>query len=101
MVLAVESSEYVFYHKNENDLLQGRLKPLYKKYKEKKYTVAVYYSGKDDLSELTRDLLIYNKRRIACHNKSRIMKHPSGKNNPEGERMKGVIVARWTKVPLF
>ncbi len=41
------------------------LKPLYKEYKEKKYLVAVFMSGTQDLYELTRDLLIYNRRRMA------------------------------------
>ena len=44
--------------------LQARLRPLYWKYKKKKYLVAVYFSGKDDLIELTRDLLIHNKQRM-------------------------------------
>ena len=44
--------------------LQARLRPLYRKYKKKKYLVAVYFSGKDDLIELTRDLLIHNKQRM-------------------------------------
>lgn len=42
-----------------------RLKPLYADYAEKKYTVAVFMSGSQDLYSLTSDLLRYNRNRIA------------------------------------
>lgn len=45
--------------------VQAQLKELYAKYKEKKYTVAVFYSGGGDLYQSTRDLLAYNKRKCA------------------------------------
>lgn len=45
--------------------VQAGLKELYAKYKEKKYTVAVFQSGSGDLYQSTRDLLAYNKRRYA------------------------------------
>lgn len=45
--------------------VQARLKELYAKYKEKKYTVAVFHSGGDDLYQSTRELLAYNKRKCA------------------------------------
>lgn len=45
--------------------VQARLKELYAKYKEKKYTVAVFQSGGSDLYQSTRDLLVYNKRKCA------------------------------------
>ena len=45
--------------------VQARLKELYAKYKEKKYTVAVFQSGGGDLYQSTRDLLAYNKRKCA------------------------------------
>lgn len=45
--------------------LRESLKPLYKKYHEQKYKVAVYMSGEQDLYENTRDLLLYNRRRAA------------------------------------
>ena len=45
--------------------VQVRLKELYAKYKEKKYTVAVFQSGGGDLYQSTRDLLAYNKRKCA------------------------------------
>ena len=42
--------------------VQARLKKLYAKYREKKYTVAVFQSGSGDLYQSTRALLAYNKR---------------------------------------
>ena len=45
--------------------VQARLKELYAKYKEKKYTVAVFQSGGSDLYQSTHDLLAYNKRKCA------------------------------------
>lgn len=41
------------------------LKPLYQKYKAKKYTVAVFLSGSRDLTEETAALLRRSKRRTA------------------------------------
>ena len=43
--------------------LRERLKPLYQEYKAKKYLVAVFESGEQDLEELTGSLLGYNKKR--------------------------------------
>lgn len=45
--------------------VQVWLKELYAKYKEKKYTVAVFHSGGGDLYQSTRDLLAYNKKKCA------------------------------------
>ncbi|MGM9537670.1 MAG: hypothetical protein ACI3VN_05000 [Candidatus Onthomonas sp.] len=45
--------------------LQARLKPLCQAYKEKKYTVAVFLSGSEDLTQRTSDLLCYNRKRLA------------------------------------
>lgn len=45
--------------------VQTGLNDLYAKYKEKKYTVAVFHSGNGDLYQSTRELLTYNKRRCA------------------------------------
>ena len=45
--------------------VQAKMKELYAKYKEKKYTVAVFHSGGGDLYQSTRDLLAYNKRKCA------------------------------------
>ena len=41
------------------------LKPIYQEYKEQKYLVAVFLSGEEDLYQQTRDLLLYNRRRLA------------------------------------
>jgi hypothetical protein len=40
------------------------LKTLYAEYKAKKYMVAQFHSGTEDLYEGTRDLLLYNRKRI-------------------------------------
>ena len=48
-----------------NRAVQQRLKPLYAEYAGKKYTVAVFMSGSQDLYSLTSDLLCYNRKRIA------------------------------------
>ena len=45
--------------------LQRRLKTMYPKWKQEKYLVAVYHSGKEDLFESTLALLAYNKKRCA------------------------------------
>lgn len=46
----------------EDPELRESLKPTYIKYKEKKYTVAVFFSGSGDLFAGTRDLLLYNQK---------------------------------------
>ena len=48
-----------------NSAVRQRLKALYTEYAEKKYTVAVFMSGSQDLYSLTSDLLCYNRKRIA------------------------------------
>ena len=48
-----------------NPAVRQRLKPLYAEYAEKKYTVAVFMSGSQDLYSLTSGLLCYNRKRIA------------------------------------
>ena len=40
--------------------LRESLTPLYQKYKDKKYRVVVFESGKGDLPTLTRDMLKHN-----------------------------------------
>ena len=47
----------------QNINLRERLKPLYQEYKAKKFLVAVFESGEQDLEELTGSLLGYNKKR--------------------------------------
>lgn len=41
-------------------LMEG-LQAHYQQYKEKKYKVAVFYSGKRDLTDLTEELLLHNR----------------------------------------
>ena len=49
----------------EDTVLREHLKTLYAEYKAKKYMVAQFHSGTEDLYEATRDLLLYNRRRSA------------------------------------
>ena len=56
-------------HKDQHDpSLHERLKPLYQEYKQKKYLVSVFFSGHEDIEELTRDLLQYNRKKIEENN---------------------------------
>ena len=41
------------------------LKPIDQQYKDQNYLVAVFLSGEEDLYQQTRDLLLYNRRRLA------------------------------------
>ena len=49
----------------DDESVMARLRSLRSEYKAKKYTVAEYHSGSDDLHTSVLDLLAYNKRRIA------------------------------------
>lgn len=49
----------------DNQEIQERMKPIYRDFSEKKYTVAVFLSGDQELLEETSALLCYNRRRIA------------------------------------
>ena len=44
--------------------LRERLRPMYQEYKEKKFLVAVFESGEQNLEELTGNLLGYNRKRV-------------------------------------
>ena len=46
-------------------VLRAGLQSVYGTYKKKKYLVAVFESGNGDLYEQTRDLLLYNRQRLA------------------------------------
>ena len=48
----------------EDLALRERLKELYAEYKAKKYMVAQFHSGTEDLYCNTRDLLLFNRKRI-------------------------------------
>ena len=41
------------------------LKPIYQQYKAQNYLVAVFLSGEEELYQQTRELLFYNRRRLA------------------------------------
>lgn len=45
--------------------IQDRLQKIYAEYQKKKYLVAVFQSGRQDLYQNTRDLLAYNKKHSA------------------------------------
>ena len=49
----------------ENEVFRESLKPIYQRYKAQNYLVAVFLSGEADLYQQTRDLLLYNRRRLA------------------------------------
>ena len=46
-------------------VLRASLQDIYDKFKKKKYLVAVFKSGNCDLYAQTRDLLLYNRQRLA------------------------------------
>ena len=48
-----------------NETVRARIDGLCREYKPRKYQVAVYKSGREDLHTSVLDLLTYNKRRIA------------------------------------
>lgn len=50
--------------KNDPAFREG-LKPIYEKYRAQKYLVAVFLPGEEDLYQQTRDLLVYNRRKLA------------------------------------
>ncbi|MEQ2455759.1 hypothetical protein [Flavonifractor hominis] len=50
---------------NNDPVFRESLKPIYQQYKAQKYMVAVFLSGEADLYQQTRDLLVYNRRRLA------------------------------------
>ena len=50
---------------SRDEALQNRLKSMYAQWKQQKYTVAVFRSGKEDLKESTLALLAYNKKHYA------------------------------------
>ncbi len=50
---------------SQDKAIAAELLPLYKKYHKEKYTVAVFHSGKEELAQLTSDLLCYNRKKLA------------------------------------
>ena len=51
----------------ENLAVQRRLPPLYRQYQKQKYKVAVFHAGNDDLTDLTRSLLLDNQNRLEAN----------------------------------
>lgn len=49
----------------DDPAFRSSLKPLFQQYKAKNYLVAIFLSGEADLYQQTRDLLLYNRRRLA------------------------------------
>lgn len=49
--------------KNDPAFREG-LKPIYQKYRAQNYLVAVFLPGEGDLYQQTRDLLLYNRRKL-------------------------------------
>ena len=49
---------------SQDPALMESLKPIYREYKAKKYLVAVFASGTENLKSLTCDLLRYNRVRL-------------------------------------
>lgn len=49
----------------EDAVFWESLKPLYQTYKAQNYLVAVFLSGEEELYQQTRDLLLYNRRKLA------------------------------------
>ena len=58
--------EFWLTNSEKNDpLLRESMKPFYQQYRAQDYMVAVYLSGEADLYQQTRDLLLYNRQRLA------------------------------------
>ena len=49
----------------DDSAFRESLKPIYQQYKDQNYLVAVFLSGEEDLYQQTRDLMLYNRRRLA------------------------------------
>lgn len=50
---------------NHDPAFRDSLKPLFQQYKARNYLVALFLSGEAELYPQTRDLLLYNRRRLA------------------------------------
>ncbi len=49
----------------QDEQIQKRLKRIYESFKVTGYKVAVFQSGKENLADVTSDLVCYNRKRIA------------------------------------
>ena len=63
---------------NDQQFLES-LKPLYRQYQAQNFMVAVFYSGEEDLYRQTRELLLYNRRRLA-------------EKNVQGQRQRAMVL---------
>ncbi len=61
----------------EDAALGEYLRQLYRIYKEKNYMVAQFHSGTENLYALTRELLLYNRKRVA---QMEVQREKIGKN---------------------
>ncbi len=63
----------------EDTHLREQLRQQYRIYKEKNYMVAQFHSGTENLYALTRDLLLYNRKRVAQKEvqREKIVKNPN------------------------
>lgn len=73
MILEVCEQNKIAYYwlsrvEKEDKALRESLKPDYRKWKAKGYKVCVFLSGKGDIVELTKELLIHNKEVLAAKN---------------------------------
>lgn len=56
---------YYWITKEERDSNLDKLTTEYQEWRKKKYRVCTFVSGKDNLTELTKELLIHNKKVLA------------------------------------
>ena len=73
MILEVCDKNKIAYYwlsreEKEDKALRESLKPDYRNWKPKGYKVCVFLSGKGDIVELTKELLIHNKEVLAAKN---------------------------------
>ena len=73
MILEVCDKNKIAYYwlsreEREDKALRESLKPDYRHWKAKGYKVCVFLSGKGDIVELTKELLIHNKEVLAAKN---------------------------------
>ncbi len=57
-------SAWLSHNEQHDAMVQEQLLALYAAYAPRKYRVCVFYSGHDNLSDLTLDLLYYNRKKM-------------------------------------
>lgn len=73
MFLEVSEKDKIAYYwlsneEKEDEAFRESLKPDYRKWNKMGYKVCVFLSGKEDIVELTKELLIHNKQVLAEKN---------------------------------